>query len=723
MTAVDSSTGEMPDSVSIWHKMIELQQVTSYLTEGVILLDRGGCLRFLNAAAERMLGWSLEELQGEIAHYKIHCQNLAQQQVPLEECPAHKAIQDGRVYHIENDVFVHRDGRLIPVSFTVSPLREQGEIVGAVTVFTELSSQLELAREIRQAQDIALETARLKAEFLSNMSHELRTPIHGVIGLNDLLLDSKLAKEQRELATAVRDSAQALLTIVSDILDFSRIEAGKLEIKAEEFRPAKVVEEVVGLLMPQVQGKPVNLLTQISNRVPSVLQGDVARIRQVLLNLAGNAVKFTKRGEVTIRVRSEKKSKNQVVLRFLVADTGIGIAKANQHRLFRPFVQVDGSSTRPYGGTGLGLSIASRLVELMGGQIGFASRKDRGSLFWFDVPLTRSGPLPLTLQPELDKSRLVGVKILLVDPQQTSQTLLLNKILRWKMRATSVESLEEISACLQQEAATGTPCRLVLVSLPTARGQQARERAMAALQAVQSQEVWPMVSFILLGGSNDKKYLEDARQAGYATVIAKPVQTPRLLEALLSLLPDEGTTLEAERIHSVSVDNDYTLTATGGSGDTTQPEGESRLGEEALTLPGERSLLHRSAGGWPVLLAEDNPVIQKAVQSQLQSLGCVVHTVANGKEALAFMMHAHCALVLMDCHMPVLDGYLSSQAIRLLSAPQGEVPIIGMVAAGSKGERERCLEYGMNDLLSKPVQWEALKEMLALWLPKREGGE
>ncbi|MBF0097618.1 MAG: response regulator [Magnetococcales bacterium] len=717
MTAVESMTGLSPDPVPLWHKPLELQQLTACLSEGLLVLDREGRFRFVSAAAERVLGWSAEELLGEIAHYKIHCQNLAQQQVPLEECPAHKAIGDGRVYHIENDVFIHRDGHMIPVSFTVAPLREQGEIVGAVTVFNALSGQLELEQEIRQAQDIALETSRLKAEFLSNMSHELRTPIHGVIGLNDLLLDSKLTKEQRELATAVRDSAQALLTIVSDILDFSRIESGRLEIKVEEFRPAKVVEEVVGLLSPQVQGKPIHLVTQIANRIPSVLLGDVARIRQVLLNLAGNAIKFTKRGEVAIRVRLEKKSKNQILLRFLVADTGIGIAKAQQHRLFRPFVQVDGSSTRPYGGTGLGLSIASRLVELMGGQIGFESRKDRGSLFWFDVPLTRSGEVEQPLQPEELKARLAGVKILIVDPQQASQTLLLNKVLRWKMRATSVESLEELPTYLCQEAATGTPCRLVLVSMPGSGG-QAREQALSAMQMVRQQDGWFGVSFILLSGGNDKKFLEEARQAGYAAILGKPVQSPRLLDVLTALLPVEQEEGETDRVPPMAGAVDPS-TPTGATGDTLQRESENTRRGEPLWLPGEGTLLNRKGGGGlPILLAEDNAVIQKAVQIQLHRLGYGVHTVANGQEALSFVQNGQCALVLMDCHMPVMDGYLATQAIRQSSVL--ELPIIGMVAASVKGDRERCLESGMNDVLGKPVQWEALKEMLARWAPLPE---
>ncbi len=701
---------------------LPMEQLTRFLDEGLFILDVSGRLTFLNAAGERILGWKQEELLGDIAHCKIHHQNAADRIVPPEECPAYQSIQEGRVYHVDNDVFVHRDGRLLPVSFTSAPLWDNGRMTGSVTVFKELSSQQELEREIKQAQDIALETARLKAEFLSNMSHEIRTPIHGVIGLNDLLLDSKLTKEQRELATAARDSAQALLTIVNDILDFSRIEAGKLEIKAEEFRPAKVVEEVVGLITPQVQGKRINLLVDVSNRIPTLLLGDPARIRQVLLNLVGNAIKFTKKGGVSIRVRLETKTRSQVTVRFSITDTGIGIPKANQHRLFQPFAQVDGSSTRPYGGTGLGLSIASRLVELMGGQIGYEERKDRGSLFWFSLPLARTGATETEPLPLLTSTCLSGVKILIVDPQQASQTLLLNTLLRWNMKATSVESTEEILAYLRQEAATGVPCRLVLVSRSRQADNAPNGEHFSVIQSLTQDTEWPLVQCILLTGSDDKKYLEEARQAGYVAILSKPIQRDRLLESLVALLQSE-----AEPTASTEVAATRTETpTTNPMAPLLHPRGEYPPHDQQ-TKPIRRSFVHLGEGllsplsiaGYRILLAEDNAVIQKAVQIQLHRLGYGVDTVANGQEAIAFMQRETCALILMDCHMPVLDGYHAAQTIRRLPTQQAHLPIIGMVAKTVKGDQERCLEMGMNDVLNKPVQLESLKQLLDKWLPEQ----
>ncbi|MBF0461592.1 MAG: response regulator [Magnetococcales bacterium] len=696
-----------------------MEQITRLLDEGLFILDVAGRLTFLNAAGTRILGWEPEALLGEIAHLTICYPNTADPGTSQEECPVYRSIRDGRVYHVEEDLFVHRDGRLLPVSFTAAPLWDKGVIVGSVTVFKELSSRQELEREIKQAQDIALETARLKAEFLSNMSHEIRTPIHGIIGLNDLLLDSKLGKEQRELASATRDSAQALLTIVNDILDFSRIEAGKLEIRSEEFRPFKIVEEVAGLVTPQAQGKNINLSVDLSNRIPILLQGDPARVRQVLLILVGNAVKFTKKGTVAIRVRLEKKTKAQVTICFAVADTGIGIPKANQHRLFQPFAQVDGSSTRPYGGTGLGLSIASRLVELMGGQIGYENRKERGSLFWFSIPLARSSTTDTEPQSRLSSTCLPGVKVLIVDPQQTSQTVLLNALLQWNMKATSVESTAEIRAYLKQEAATGIPCRLVLISRPRLTNSAANSAHFSVVYSLAQDPELPPVQFILLTGSDDKKYLEDARQAGYVAILGKPVQRDRLLESLVTLLSTEADPTIPDHRPSHATGPGTTNPATHPLYPCHPPsERNVQLVSRAFPSPGEGTPATATGGGQRILLAEDNAVIQKAVQIQLHRLGYGVHTVANGQEAVSFMRRERCALVLMDCHMPVLDGYQATQAIRSLPDQPIRVPIIGMVAQTVQGEQEHCVEVGMDAVLSKPVQLESLKELLDRWLPE-----
>ena len=663
-----------------------LEQITQFLDEGLLILDAEGRTTFLNVEAERILGWTLAELGGTIAHYKIHYQGSEKENEPLEMCPVHKTIQDGQIYRVKEGIFIHRDGRLLSVSFVSSPLRINGHIIGSVTLFKEIGNRQELEREIKQAQDIALETARLKAEFLANMSHEIRTPINGVIGMANLLLDSKLNREQRDLAITTRDSAQALLTIANDILDFSRIESGKLDIKSEDFRPLKIVEEVSGLLTPQAQRKNLTIMLDVSNKIPNILQGDPARIRQVLLNLVGNAIKFTKKGGVVIGLRIEKKNKTRAFLRFSITDTGIGIPKSAQHRLFQPFTQVDGSSTRPYGGTGLGLSIANRLVELMGGQIGYESRKERGSLFWFVIPLARSNePIEVENPSSFTSKRLLGVKILIVDPQQTSQTVLLNQLLRWNMKGTSVESCAEISTYLKHEFSTGSPCHLVLVSSPPGDKIQVENDFSVVRSLIEDPEL-PPVRLVLCTDNTEKKFLEEARQAGYAAILSKPLLRDRLLECLLSQLDDE-------------------------SGASLSPAVDAHSSQRLAAK-------EQSEKGFHILLAEDNIVIQKVAQTQLHHLGYTVHTVANGEEAVKFMQSDQCALILMDCHMPIMDGYQASKTIRSLAVGHNSVPIIGMVAKTMKGEQQRCLEVGMSDVITKPVQTEHLRKILHQWLPK-----
>ncbi len=662
-----------------------LEQLAHNLREGLFILDREGRLAYLNPTGERILGWKNDALLGAPMHDRIHFQNPVGEPIPAEECPVHKSVANGQTYHSEEDVFIHRDGRLLPVSFTATPLWRDGRITGSVTTFKEIGHRKEMEREIKQARDIALETSRLKSEFLANMSHEIRTPINGVIGMTDLLLDTKLNKEQKELAGTARESAQALLTVIDDILDFSGLEAGKMEIDSVDFRIKKMVEEVAELHASQAQKKNLDLSTNVSNKIPSMLQGDPARLRQVLLNLLSNAIKFTKKGSVTIRARLVEKSKNRVIVRFSVIDTGIGIPKSARHRLFQPFTQVDGSSSRAYGGTGLGLSISNRLVELMGGEIGLESRKGKGSTFWFTVPLARTSAEETELEPVLpqEMSRLRGVKTLVVDPQQTSQTLLLNRLLSWNLKGTAVESAEEALAFLQHESATGNPCELVLIA--ASLGNEENDFTLART-ITNDRDIAPC-SLVSLTGSTGKKQLEKAREAGYVAHLGIPLQLDRLRECLLSLFnprPDRA----ADR--------------------------PARAQMPAASQPLE--------GGLPILLAEDNAMIQKVEQTLLNRLGYAVHPVANGKEAHQFLSTHPCSLVLMDCQMPVMDGFQASRTIRENKAISDDMPIIGMTA-NIKGDRERCLAAGMNDLLAKPLQIETLAEMLEQWLPVRPDGE
>ncbi|MBF0453758.1 MAG: response regulator [Magnetococcales bacterium] len=660
-----------------------LKQITLNLQEGVFVLNTEGQLLFINAEGERLLGWSMAELLGKNMHDAIHFQTPQGVRIPANDCPVQKSLINGQTYHVKEETFIHRDGHILPVSFTATPVLKRGKVAYSVTTFQDLIRRKQAEREIKQARDIALETSRLRSEFLANMSHEIRTPINGVIGMTDLLISTKLQKEQREMASTARESAQALLTVVNDILDFSRLEGGKLDIQSVDFRPEKLVGEVADLQGSQAQKKGLQLDHHTSVKVPSYLQGDPARIRQVLLNLAGNAIKFTKKGSISIRARVEKKTKAQVVLRFMVTDTGIGIPKSARHRLFQPFTQVDGSRSRSFGGTGLGLSISSRLVELMGGEIGFSSKKGKGSVFWFTVPLARTSQQSIDCPQTIRNNALKGIKALVVDPHQISQTVTLNHLLEWKMKGTAVESGEEALAFLKHEAVIGHPCDLVLISSTNL------DTSIALAKTITHDTQLPPASLLLLTRTREKKRLEEARKAGFISHLNRPVSGPQLQQCLLSLF-------------------------------NPKPEDISERSSQDLSSTSSQESPHESEGGKSILLAEDNAIIQKMVQMQLNRLGFSVQIVANGKEAVQTASTNNCSLILMDCNMPVMDGYQAAQAIRNKKGKGSKLPIIAMTAGTEHGEESRIKEFGMDDFLTKPIQIESLAEKLETWFPKKE---
>lgn len=667
-----------------------LFQMTRHLEEGFYILDRQGQMLFINEVGQKILGWQQQELLGKNPHGIIHYQNASGDCVADEACQILNCVNRGETFRTDEDVFTHRDGHLIPVSLIAAPLFENGQITGSFTLFKDLNLRKQWERDIKQARDIALETARLKSEFLANMSHEIRTPINGVIGMTDLLLDSKLNKEQKDLAHTARESAQALLTIVNDILDFSSLEAGRMETAAIPFSPLKVVEEVAELLASQAQPKSIDLLTDVSPKLPNLLLGNPARLRQILMNLVGNAIKFTKKGEVVIQARLTEKTKSPIMVRFSVTDTGIGIPKTSWHRLFKPFTQVDGSSTRPYGGMGLGLSIAHRLVEMMGGEMDMISKRGKGSTFWFTVPF------PLVTQdvqeatPPLAIHALKGIKALVVDPRQTSQTILLNHLLNWNMKSAAVESPEEALAYLKHEAKAGAPCDILLLAatpIPL-------EACLELGRKITEDPDLPPVGLVLITGIHEKTWFEQARAVGFAAHLTKPLHRHQLLERLISLLNPEPTLEPEPRPPETILPISHALPQT-----VRAEENSERL----------------------ILLAEDNAVNQKVAQMQINRLGFSVHTVANGKDALHAMQSGSYAMILMDCQMPIMNGMQASSAIRQMELAENKprIPIIALTSNTLPGDLQRCFDHGMDDSLNKPIHIEDLATKLDQWLPNR----
>jgi len=543
----------------------------------------------------------------------------------------------------------------------------------------------ERTRELRAAKEAAEVAARAKSEFLANMSHEIRTPMNGVIGMAGLLLDLDLGPVQREYAETIRTSANTLLTVINDVLDFSKIEAGKLTFEVLDFDLNETVESTLDILAERAQSKGTELVMTIPPEIPRLLRGDPGRLRQVLVNLVGNAIKFTEGGEVVIRVAQQAESDSRVVLRFEVRDTGVGISPEEQAKLFQAFAQADSSTTRRYGGTGLGLAISKQLVLMMDGTIGVESEPGNGSTFWFTAQFLKA-----TLElPPVDGERdgWSDLRVLVVDDNATSRKTLRHQIFGWKLQKGSAASGHEALKVLRAAAAEGHPYDIALldVEMPEMDGLTLAH----AIKAEPPISGTKLIALTPLGHSfADKRY----QTADIDASLSKPVKQSRLFDCLVTVIgKDEATELSAPRM---------------GATDLTP------LAEIALGDP----------NGARILLAEDNSVNQKVALAMLKKIGFTADCVGDGVEVLEMLQKIPYGLILMDCHMPEMDGFEATRIIRKRefdsrqtcpwSAP---VYIIALTASAMQGDREKCLAVGMDDFVSKPVRLAALKTALEAW--------
>jgi two-component system sensor histidine kinase/response regulator len=652
----------------------EAQAIVDSAPDAFVSADARGRVTRWNRRAEELLGWSREEALGRTVNELL---------VP----EYHHADVERMLSGVDPFILgqrrempaVRKDGTEFAIELEVWRL-DAGSESRYNAFITDISERKRLEAALVAARDEALQAAHSKSRFLATMSHEIRTPMNGVIGLTDLLLDTPLNRVQRRYASGIQTASAALLGVINDILDFSRLDAGGVVIEETDFDPSRLVDEVTDVFANTAQDRGLELIGNCDTALPDRLRGDPMRLRQILLNLTSNAVKFTPRGEVIVRVAldtrraAESADPLTVPVRFEVTDTGIGIDPAQRDRLFEPFVQADASTARDYGGTGLGLSICQRLAEAMGGLIGVDSSPGAGSTFWCAIPLHRA-----TEDAAAPPSKLRDLRVVVVDDNESSRLVLSGQLRAWGMRPTPAGDGEHALEALRAGAAGGAPYDVAIIDMvmPGADG-------IALGRRIAADPLIPAPHLVLLASSDDPDP-DAARAAGFAATITKPVHRSSLYERLVDVITggaDGGRAPAAVQGR-----------AAGGCA----PERRPDLGT--------------------VLVVEDNEINQAVAAGFLDRLGYRTDLAADGRQALDMIAKNSYSAVLMDCRMPGMNGYQATEELRRREGAGRRTPVIAMTAGALAENRERCIAAGMDDFIAKPICQDALGTVLGRWAP------
>jgi PAS domain S-box len=637
---------------------------------GIWLSDTKGACLYRNGRWEEIAGRSSAQTLGDGWTAAVHPDDRA----AVREAWMRASTQ---AQGFEREFRLQRnDGQVRWVLAQSAPIVTEGRtLTGHVVTFEDTTERKRAEENLRIAKEAAEAAARAKSEFLANVSHEIRTPMNGVVGMSTLLLESNLDEDQRESAEAIRDSAGNLLTIINDILDFSKIEARKLTFEIREFDLRQVVESTLDLISERAHLKGLELASAVlSPSVPRWLRGDSGRLRQILMNLLGNAVKFTTQGTVTLRGAVESDSPTRTKLKFEVADTGIGIPPDAQRRLFQPFMQADASTTRRFGGTGLGLAISKQLVTMMDGEMGVVSEPGRGTTFWFTAAFEKQTSVRAK-EPEIQG----GLRVLVVATRAERRDALCEQMTAWRAEVSAAAGAAEALRLMRDAAAGGRAFAAAVMDLP-ANGEEAtfartvkNERALAATKLV------ALTQERTTTGAGPLAH-------GFDVGLAKPVRQSRLFDALASVF--NRSTLRTAKAADVA----------------------------PVTAPLEFASRVR------ILLVEDNAVNRQVALAMLRRLGCTAAMVGNGREAVEAMAAADYDIVLMDCQMPEMDGYEATRRIRQGERARGKVRayIVAMTANAMTGDEQKCLDAGMDRYLSKPVTLGELRGALEQWRPVEE---